>query len=211
MQTTCDATGGTHQRWVAGSGGEAGHWQVYQPGHVTPGGRGRACCGGKHLLWALGAGAAARLAVWLLLDEERPAAELRHSCAPPSQSPAAPAELIAGLRQAPGGPPDAHPSDESELCDAGAWQAAGAAARQAFFDAAAVTPAACPATLGSPQWLAADAYSEAALDPRCPLLGRGFSRHAARWVHRLYRSCTDNLGVLACNPKLTERDNYWFA
>lgn len=156
VQTTCDATGGTHQLWVPSSGGEAGQWKVYQPGHIAP-------------------------------------------------------DLITSMRQAPGGPPDAHPSDESDLCDAGAWEAAGTAASQAFLDAGAATPATCAATLGSAEWLAADAYSEAALDPRCLLLGRGFSRHAARWVHRIFRSCTARLGVLECSQKLTDRDNDWFA
>lgn len=63
IQTTCDATGGTHQQWVPGSDGEAGQWKVYQPGHITPGGARRgswslvarglvagwgvACCAGR--------------------------------------------------------------------------------------------------------------------------------------------------------------------
>lgn len=54
------------------------------------------------------------------------------------------------------------------------------------------------------------AAADAALDPRCMLLGREFSRHAAKWVHRVYRSCTAGLHVLACSERLTERDNTWW-
>lgn len=54
------------------------------------------------------------------------------------------------------------------------------------------------------------AAADAALDPRCMLLGREFSRHAAKWVHRVYRSCTAGLHVLECSPRLTERDNTWW-
>lgn len=55
LQTTCDASGGTFQQWVPGEAAhesaadragaapqgedDGGHFQTYQPGHVTPGGR----------------------------------------------------------------------------------------------------------------------------------------------------------------------------
>lgn len=113
------------------------------------------------------------------------------------------------MREAPGGPPDAPPSDESELC--GGWETAGAAAQEGFVDAGAVSEASCPATLGSLEWLQEDAFTEAALDPRCVLLAREFSSHAAKWVHRVYRSCTAALGVLECSQRLTDRDNAWYA
>lgn len=108
-----------------------------------------------------------------------------------------------------GGPPDAPPSDESELCEG--WAAAQAAAREAFVDAGATTQAACPATLGSLAYLQQAPYADAALDARCVLLGRQFSRHAAKWVHKVYRSCTGGLGVLSCSPRLTDRDNQWWS
>lgn len=49
------------------------------------------------------------------------------------------------------------------------------------------------------------------MDARCVLLARGFSRHAARWVHRVYRTCTADLDVLECSTRLTDRDNSWWS
>lgn len=51
----------------------------------------------------------------------------------------------------------------------------------------------------------------AALDHRCVLLARKFSQPAAKWVERVYRSCTAGLGVLPCDPVLTDADNHWWA
>lgn len=50
-----------------------------------------------------------------------------------------------------------------------------------------------------------------ALSDRCPLLARKFSQHAAKWVHKVYRSCSAGLGVLACSQRLTDRDNNWWS
>lgn len=49
------------------------------------------------------------------------------------------------------------------------------------------------------------------MDPRCLLLAREFSQYAAKWVHRVYRSCTAGLGVLTCSPQLTDRDTRWWS
>ena len=43
------------------------------------------------------------------------------------------------------------------------------------------------------------------------LLARKFSQPAAKWVERAYRSCTAGLGVLPCDPALTDADNHWWA
>lgn len=117
LQTTCDATGGTFERWIPGIApgilppptppgaaqpAPAGHWMVYEPGHVT-------------------------------------------------------AELITSMRASVGGPPDAHPSDESELC--AGWMGATSAARDAFIDTAGVSAAMCPLTLGSVEFLQQDPFA----------------------------------------------------
>ncbi|PRW58041.1 Transcription initiation factor TFIID subunit 13 [Chlorella sorokiniana] len=170
-ETSCDPSGGTYERWVHGRAlgetatdqagraqGEAqvGHFQLYQPGHVS-------------------------------------------------------AELIASMRASVGGPVDVPLSDESELCSD--WLTATQAALASLFDTSTITAETCPTTLGNTEFVqqqAADAYKDAALHPHCMLLGREFSRHAAKWVHRVYRSCTAALHVLACSERLTERDNTWW-
>lgn len=49
-----------------------------------------------------------------------------------------------------------------------------------------------------------------ALGPRCLLLARKFSQPAAKWVHRLYRSCTADLGILPCSQELSDQDKVWW-
>lgn len=65
-----------------------------------------------------------------------------------------------------------------------------------------------PPALASPDFLPA---ADVALSDRCPLLARKFSRHAAKWVHKVYRSCSAALGVLPCSQRLTDRDNNWWS
>lgn len=121
------------------------------------------------------------------------------------------AELFASLRSTVRRAPDEQHSVEGDagLCDG--WAAAAQAAREAFLDAGAVEPDSCAATLGSAEFLRDDPYQGVALSDRCPLLARKFSQHAAKWVHKVYRSCSAGLGVLACSQRLTDRDNNWWS
>lgn len=112
------------------------------------------------------------------------------------------------VRRAPG---ERRPAgeDDTQLC--AGWAAAAQAAREAFIDTGSLEAEECGGTVGSLDFLSEDPFEGVALDARCPLLARKFSQPAAKWVHRLYRSCTAGLGVLPCSQKLTDRDNDWFA
>lgn len=119
-------------------------------------------------------------------------------------------ELIAGMRQTVGLPPGVDKASFGAQPCAG-WGAAAQAAREAFIDVGRMSQERCPATLGSLEYLQQDPFAGAALDHRCVLLARKFSQPAAKWVERVYRSCTAGLGVLPCDPVLTDADNHWWA
>ncbi|KAL4433936.1 hypothetical protein ABPG75_000377 [Micractinium tetrahymenae] len=121
------------------------------------------------------------------------------------------AELFAGLRSTIRRAPDEQHSAEGDAQLCAGWSAAAQAAQEAFIDTAAIEPDSCAATLGSTDFLLEDPYEGVVLNERCPLLARKFSPHAAKWVHKVYRSCTAGLGVLPCSQRLTDRDNNWWS
>ncbi|EFN57293.1 hypothetical protein CHLNCDRAFT_143889 [Chlorella variabilis] len=129
------------------------------------------------------------------------------------------AGLFAEIRLSPGHSLSEAASEADRQSCAG-WKAATQAARSAFVDASSVTEGSCPATLGSADYLQADPFAgksraasragASALGPRCLLLARKFSQPAAKWVHRLYRSCTADLGILPCSQELSDQDKVWW-